>query len=149
VSDSEPTHCLLTRRIGNMDTPTIDERIEEAKQLVRESEALIDHSISEKKLDAGIRDKLRLNLERLQRLKGRDCHRSKGLSRWKGPDRSSPSSRQFTRTPEIAGMPLTTGDLPGKRRSARSDLYTKVRAPYKRAVLLPWLCSAQRRSLYL
>ena len=63
-----------------MDDSDIEERIEEAKRLVRESEGLTNGSVSEQKLDAQIRDKLRLNLENLQRSKGRDGHGHKGLN---------------------------------------------------------------------
>jgi hypothetical protein len=51
-----------------MKNPEIDERIQATKRLLRESEALINHSISERKLDQDIGEKLYDNYETLCRL---------------------------------------------------------------------------------
>ena len=47
----------------------IDERIRDAKQLVAESEALLNRTIGRRELNQDILDKLRTNLENLERLK--------------------------------------------------------------------------------
>lgn len=47
----------------------IDERIRDAKQLVRESEALINRTIGSREVNQAVLDQLRINLENLERLK--------------------------------------------------------------------------------
>lgn len=52
-----------------MTDPDIDQRIKDAKQLVLESEALLRRTIGSRAVNQSTLDKLRLNLERLERLK--------------------------------------------------------------------------------
>ncbi len=55
--------------LRNMIDPGIDERLQEAQRLVRESESLVNHLTSSSEIYQLSLDQLRINLENLQKIK--------------------------------------------------------------------------------